>query len=177
MSQMVGHNLNINSVKDNEEFIAVNLIITKTVDGKQYFLFGKRAAHKSGGGQLGLIGGTKEITETMEETAIREAKEEIGIDIKELEYNNFAYIQSTPEVLFTHYAYIVTRYEGEPINLEEKKCDGLYWISREELEKDLAGKGISKYFISIANILNYFEGVEHDEKNDYSYNNDRKLIK
>ena len=175
MTQMTGHNLDINSVKENEEFIAVNLIITKEENGKQYFLFGKRAAHKSGGGQLGLIGGTKQIDETMEETAIREAKEEIGIDIKELKYNNFAYIESTPEVQFTHYAYIVTRYEGEPTNLEENKCEGLFWISKEELERDLSSDGISKYFISIANILNYFEGIEHDEKNDYSYKHDRKM--
>jgi 8-oxo-dGTP pyrophosphatase MutT (NUDIX family) len=175
MAQLVGHNLDVNSVKENEEFVAVNLIIIKEENGKQYFLFGKRALHKSGGGQLGLIGGTKEKTETMEETAIREAKEEIGIDIKELKYNNYAFIESTPEVSFTHYAYVVTKYEGEPKNLEEKKCDGLFWISRDELEKDIRGDGISKYFISIANILNYFDGVEHNEENDYSYKNEKRL--
>ncbi|MBR4230860.1 MAG: NUDIX hydrolase [Bacilli bacterium] len=175
MTEMVGHNLNINSVKDNEEFIAVNLIITKIENGKEYFLFGKRAAHKSGGGQLGLIGGTKEKSESMEETAKREAKEEIGIDIKGLKYSNFAYIESSAEVSFTHYAYVVTDYEGTPVNLEEKKCDGLFWVSREDLEADLSGEGISKYFISIANILNYFEGVEHDDKNDYSYKNGRTM--
>lgn len=175
MAEMVGHNLNVNSVKDNEEFIAVNLIITKIENGTEYFLFGKRAAHKSGGGQLGLIGGTKEKNESMEDTAKREAKEEIDIDIKGLKYNNYAYIEATPEVSFTHYAYVVTEYEGTPVNLEEKKCDGLFWVSRGDLEADLSGEGISKYFISIANILNYFEGVEHDDKNDYSYKNGRTM--
>ena len=173
MANLVGHNLDINSVKENEEFIAVNLIIKKIEDGKEYFLFGKRAAHKSGGGQLGLIGGTKEKSESMEDTAKREAKEEIGIDIKQLKYDNYAFIEASPEVSFTHYAYVVTEYDGTPVNLEEGKCDGLFWISREELEADLSGEGISKYFISIANILNYLEGVEHDDKNDYSYKNGR----
>ncbi len=176
MSQMVGHNLNVNSVKENEEYIAVNLIIIKKENNQEYFLFGKRATHKSGGGQLGLIGGTKAKDETMEQTAIREAKEEIGIDITEMQYNNYAYIESTPEISFTHYAYVVTKYEGTPINLEENKCDGLYWISKEELEKDIHGEGIGKYFISIANILNYFDGVEHNEENDYSYKNERKSL-
>lgn len=175
MAQMVGHNLDVNSVKDNEEFIAVNLIIIKEENKKKYFLFGKRALHKSGGGQLGLIGGTKEKTESMEETAIREAKEEIGIDIKEMKYNNYSIIESTPEVTFTHYAYVVTKYEGEVVNLEEKKCDGLFWISEDELLSDIHGDGISKYFISISNILNYFDGVEHNPENDYSYKNEKTL--
>lgn len=170
---LTGVNLSTTSVKKDEMPNAVNLIIIKKgEDGENYFLFGKRAMHKSGGGQLGLVGGTQAVDETMEETAVREAYEEIGITIKEedLIWNNFAQILAAPGVTFLHHAFVVTKFEGEPENMEPNKCDGLYWVSESQLRSDIeTEEGLAKYFVSFVNMLNYFDRLPYNPKNNFYY--------
>ena len=65
---------------------AAILIALFEKDGELYFPLIKRPEHeKNHPGQIALRGGSKEENENLEETALREANEEIGIDPKKVQ--------------------------------------------------------------------------------------------
>lgn len=168
MDYGVQKNLNVTSKTADERPIAVNAIIIRTNEnGEKEFLFGMRAKHKSGGGQLGLIGGTQAIGETMEQTLARELYEEIGITVNpsDLIWNNFFQCIAAPGVHFDHHGFVVTKFEGEPENKEPNKCDGLYWVKEQDLPQAL-----NNFFVSKGNLVNYLNGDKYNLATNFDYN-------
>lgn len=104
---------------------------------KGQILMGKRTYKPLG---YSLPGGHLEFGETLEQCAIREVKEEVGIDIKQIEIITFG------ENLFLEKDYhsisifiFSTIKEGEIVkNMEPHKCDGWSWFNIEELPKQLS---------------------------------------
>ena len=96
-------------------------------------LLGKRL-NKTGKGTWALPGGHVENCETLEETAIREVKEEVGITITNVKVTSFINCYRHD----TKYHYIVPFLEGycpndvEPRNMEPNKCEGWHWIQWEK---------------------------------------------
>lgn len=102
-------------------------------------------------GYYDIPGGKIEENETSEQAAIREFKEETGMDIK-----NPIYIGNTiveyPNRIFDFDVYIVKEYEGNPIELEENIS---MWINIEDLikeEKILSSIEILKYIAKCTEI-------------------------
>lgn len=118
---------------------AVFLILTKDVDGKKYILLQERS-------NTGILDGYFDVScsghleegETVKQALIREAKEEIGIDIKmdDLIYSStiHAELDSIPYLLICFNA---NDYEGDPVIMEEDKCSRLEWFDIEELPDNL----------------------------------------
>lgn len=160
------NNLNVVSLKSEERTNACNAIIIKEEDGQTFFLLGLRAKHKSGGGQWGLVGGTQCKQETMEETIVRELKEEIGIDVEinDVKWNNFFQCIATENVHFDHHGFVITKWKGEPENLEKDKCDMIKWFSKEELPLD-------NFFVSKGNIVNFLNNKSYDKQTNFNYKN------
>jgi len=142
---------------EQKEFPKVGIgIIILNKDGK--VLVGKR---KGSHAQFYSIpGGHLEIGETFEEAAIREAKEETGLNIK------FPTVFCVTNNLETykkegkHYisvALFVTDFSGILENREQAKCDGWLWVdpknlpqphfdaSQREVDCYLTGKFYKKY--------------------------------
>lgn len=93
-------------------------------------------------GQYGLCAGHVEEKETFREALVREAKEEIGIDlkIKDLEVVHLMQRFAVPNPrnlrgradVFV----IAKKWKGEPQNLEPHKCDDVSWFSLNSLPKN-----------------------------------------
>jgi 8-oxo-dGTP pyrophosphatase MutT (NUDIX family) len=93
-------------------------------------------------GQYGLCAGHVEEKETFKQTLIREAKEEIGIElkIKDLEVVHFMQryaVPNPPELRGRADVFIMAKkWKGEPQNLEPHKCDDLKWFPLKSLPKN-----------------------------------------
>lgn len=166
MSNQGFNNMEVTSLKKEERTIAVNAIFLDS-DGR--ILLGKRAAHKSGGGQWGLPGGTQEKGEKYQETLIREMKEELGVDVVEYRYSNFFQCIVSEKVHFDHHAFVVTKWNGDIVNNEPNKCDELRWFGIDELPWD-------NFFVSARNIVNYILGEQYLEGTDFDYRDPKTTI-
>lgn len=82
-------------------------------------------------GYYDIPGGKIENGEIAKQTAIREMKEETGIDIKSLKYKGIITIEY-PDRKFIFDTFISNEYEGEPQEFEENTSE---WIKIEELLK------------------------------------------
>jgi 8-oxo-dGTP pyrophosphatase MutT (NUDIX family) len=93
-------------------------------------------------GKYILCAGHAEEKETFKEAIIREAKEEIGIDlkIKDLEIVHFMqrYSMPNPTELRGRADVFVkaVKWKGEPRNIEPNKCDDVKWFSTNSLPKN-----------------------------------------
>ena len=98
-------------------------------------LLGKRL-NKTGLGTWALPGGHVENCETLEETAIREVEEEVGVRIEHVRVSSFINCFRAD----TKYHYIVPFLEGvcpensAPRNMEPHKCEGWHWIKWDDNE-------------------------------------------
>ncbi len=82
-------------------------------------------------GYYDIPGGKIEEGESPKQTAIREMKEETGIEIQNLKYKGIMTIEY-PDRLFIFDKFITKEYEGEPQEFEENTSE---WIDIDELLK------------------------------------------
>ncbi len=100
-------------------------------------LFGLRKNTGYEDGKFHLIAGHADGAETLRHAMTREAKEEIGITIKE------------KDLIFTHvmhritnderldFFFICKKWSGQPENMEPEKCEKLEWFSKNKLPKNI----------------------------------------
>lgn len=111
--------------------IGIGVMIFK--DGK--VLVSKRKG-SHGSGEYAFPGGHLEYKETFEECAIRETKEECGIEIKNV---RFLYLTNLTKYLPKHYVQIgmIADWEsGEAVVLEQDKTEEWEWFDIDELMKE-----------------------------------------
>ena len=82
-------------------------------------------------GYYDIPGGKIEEGESPKQTAIREMKEETGIEIQNLKYKGIMTIEY-PDRMFIFDTFISKEYEGEPQNMKENTSE---WIEINELLK------------------------------------------
>ena len=82
-------------------------------------------------GYYDIPGGKIEEGESPKQTAIREMKEETGIEIQNLKYKGIMTIEY-PDRLFIFDTFLTKEYEGEPQEFEENTSE---WIDIDELLK------------------------------------------
>ena len=80
-------------------------------------------------GYYDIPGGKIEYAESPKESAIREMKEETGINIKKLQHKGIMTIEY-PDRKFIFDIFLSNEYEGEPQEFEENTSE---WIDRKEL--------------------------------------------
>lgn len=117
-------------------------------------------------GYYDIPGGKIEDGELPEQTAIREMKEETGIDVKDLKYKGNMIIEY-PNRIFDFDVFVATESEGEPQEFEENTSE---WIEIKELlqkEKLLSNiMVLQRFFIKglIDDNYNFKMYVEVDEE-------------
>lgn len=113
--------------------VAVNLILIK--DGKALLLRRFNTGWKDG--EYGTVAGHVDGNETIANAAVREAKEEAGIDIRE-EDLHVVHTQHRISVDAEYIDFNITteKWIGEPTNMEPNKCDDLSWHPLDSLPEN-----------------------------------------
>ena len=105
---------------------------------EQKILVGRRLG-AWGSGLLCLPGGHVEAGESFKMAAVREMKEEVGLDISAQNLIPFHIMsrrnEEWQELIDVYFA--IDSWGGEPINNEPEKCSELLWVPVDDLPKDL----------------------------------------
>jgi len=107
-------------------------------DGK--VLLARRANTGYADGMYQMPSGHVEAEEYPSEATVREAKEEVGVDValKDLEFMHVSYrinkIDNAGD--YVDFFFKATKWEGEPYIAEPDKCDGLLWAPLDALPEN-----------------------------------------
>ena len=164
-------NLNVSNVHDDEKTIAtaVNVIFVKRDKKTDELMIAihKRKGNKAGAGQYALPGGTQKAGETMEETAIREMKEEVGVDVVEIEWHNFFQCIVNEKLHFVHHCFVCSKWKGKFKNTEPEKHEDLEWCPISKLPLD-------NFFVSKGNVINFIKGQAYNPAVNFNYKTQKK---
>lgn len=116
--------------------ISVQLIL---MDDKKNVLLLKRKSTGFGDGKYGFVGGHVESNEEVRKAIIREAKEEIGIDIKEedLYFKSVMDRKVKDDVEYVDFIFTVTKWTGDIKNMEPQKCSEIKWFDTKKLPENI----------------------------------------
>lgn len=117
--------------KRNKFPISVQLI----VQNEEKILLLKRKNTGYEDGKYCLPGGHLEKNEEIRSAIIREAKEEIGIEInkKDLQLYKILNRKINEEVEYIDFIFITTTWKGKIINKENDKCEEIIWKDKNKL--------------------------------------------
>lgn len=130
-------------------------IVYKKEDDKIFVLLCQHSLHHSWVFPKGLIGDQKK-NEGKEETALREVKEETGIDgriLKPLPPITYWYIWEGDKIKKTVYYYLM-EFVGGDITQHDTEMENVEWLPIEEVEKRLTYKTDKKNWKEAQNKLN-----------------------
>ena len=96
---------------------------------EQRFLIGKRAAHKPAAGYWTQVSGKREPGESEEQTVVREAREELGCEVRAL--RKLQELPSANGEFQLHY-WLAEIVEGEPA-INDDELEELAWLTVQEL--------------------------------------------
>ena len=142
--------------------VAVSLILTRETDDGKEILFQRRY-------NTGYMDGKYEIScsghlekgESLSRAIIREAKEELGIDIQkndlQLVFINHSYKDDYMQIYFT-----AQKFNGIPQIIEKNKCDYLRWFNINNLPNNM----IERIRYAIKDIEN---GITYANYNDADF--------
>lgn len=119
------------------EFPRIASTVLLINEKNEVFLMRRSKNTRNDQGLWSIPGGAIEIQETVEQSLIRECKEECGITIKNPEY--IGYIDHLMPKIGQHWvshAFVVYEWVGEPTNLEPLKCDEIGWFPLNNLPTD-----------------------------------------
>ena len=155
--------MNVVAIATNEVPVGINALI---INDKNQILLGLRAGHRGGAGTWGLIGGKARTGEPIEDTCIREIKEEVGLTVKaeHLQVINMFTTQSTPEYLFFQIGVLVKSWEGVPKNMEPDRCDEVRFFDLDKLPENL-------FMGTKGNIELYKKKEFYNKVHNYDYRN------
>lgn len=100
-------------------------------------LLGRRAGTGYGDGLWHLPSGHLEAGESVIEAAVREAREETGVDLDPADLTFVHVMHRAPERVGLFFA--ATRWRGEPYNAEPHRCSELGWWPLDKLPHDMVG--------------------------------------
>lgn len=84
-------------------------------------------------GQWNLPSGKVEPGEELLAAALREAREEVAVDITAARLATVVHVQRTAETPRVGFFFEVESWQGEPVNAEPPKCGGLRWVPLDAL--------------------------------------------
>lgn len=112
-----------------ESKVAVFLVLTRTTDKGKEILLQRRFNTGYMDGKYDMAcSGHLEIDESISTAVVREAKEELGIDIQEKDLQLVSVIHPYQEG-YMNIFFSTQKYNGIPQIMEKQKCDDLSWFN------------------------------------------------
>lgn len=115
---------------ENKPKVGVGVMIFK--DGK-VLMATRKGSH--GAGDYGFPGGHLELMESFEDCAIRETKEECGIEIKNIKFLYLTNVTKYAPKHYVHVGLVADWSSGEPQTLEPNKAEEWKWYKLDDLPK------------------------------------------
>lgn len=111
--------------------ISVQLILEK--ENKILLLKRKNTGYEDG--KYALPGGHVEANEEIRNALIREAKEEIGInlDIQDIQFFKVINRKVGPQQEYVDFIFKTNHWTGEITNEEKNKCEEIIWVNKEDI--------------------------------------------
>jgi ADP-ribose pyrophosphatase len=122
-----------------KSFSAVFPIIIEKNENKEMVLIHRRENTGYQDGKWDIAGsGHVDEGETAKEAAVRECKEELGIDVKteDIEFVHLSHRFTENRTYYDIY-FRVNHYRGRPAIMEPEKCSELMWFDIENLPEDM----------------------------------------
>ena len=116
--------------KENRPRIGVGVLIVK--DNKVLMTI-RKGSH--GAGEYGFPGGHLEFLESFEDCAIRETKEECGIEIKNIRFQYLTNVTKYAPKHYVHIGLIAEWASGDPKTMEPDKAGEWLWYDLNDLPK------------------------------------------
>jgi 8-oxo-dGTP diphosphatase len=135
-----------------DQYTKVGIGVFVFKDGK--VLLGKRKG-SHGSGEYSGTGGHLEYMESFESCAMRETKEETGIEIENIRFLCITNLKAYAPKHYIDIGMIADWKSGEPQILEKEKCDGWGWYDIEDLPQPLFGC-LNNYVEAIKTGRTYF---------------------
>ncbi len=88
-------------------------------------------------GHYGLPAGHCDGQETILEAAIREAKEEVGLNLKPEDMEIAHIVHQIKKVEYIDFYFLARKWQGEPKICEPDKCDEIGWFALDNLPDNL----------------------------------------
>ncbi|MGH3889410.1 MAG: NUDIX hydrolase [Pseudonocardiaceae bacterium] len=114
--------------------VDVNLLIVRS-SGR--ILLGRRCGTGFADGQYSLPAGHLELGESVVLAAVREAKEELDIDVDPDEMRFVQVMHNSYGIGRLAFFFEVERWEGDIVNMEPHKCDALRWFDTDDLPANM----------------------------------------
>jgi 8-oxo-dGTP diphosphatase len=133
--------------------VDVNLLIVS----RSQVLLGRRCGTGFADGQYSVPAGHLELGESVVLAAVREAKEELNIDVDPDDMRFVQVMHNSYGIGRLAFFFKVERWEGDIVNMEPHKCDDLRWFDtgdlpanmvpyiREAVEHYLSGRALTLY--------------------------------
>lgn len=115
--------------------IAVFAVVEK--DGN--LLLAKRAKTGYKDGWYTLPSGHLEEGESVQEAAVRELKEEVGLDARVEDTEVMHVCHNKEELEYFNFFVRINEWRGEPFNAEPESCDEVSWYPKSALPENLLG--------------------------------------
>lgn len=106
-------------------------------------------------GMYALMGGHVEDNERPIKAVIREAKEELGIDINEYDLQEVFTMAVNPDHIYLYFA--CEKYSGEVINNEPNECDDVRFFDIDKLPENIIGADKTAMAKIFEGNIKYFE--------------------
>ena len=139
---------------------AIVLILVRERDGKKQILLQRRQNTGFADGLWDFsCAGKVEDGETMTSTAVREAREELGVEVASDKIQFICLVHKrddSADLTYVNAYFICSDFEGEPTVCESEKCSELLWFDLDCLPDDLIDdrrQALNSYF----NGINYIE--------------------
>lgn len=113
--------------------VAVHLLL---LQGDSVLLL-RRANTGYEDGNYSVPAGHVEVAETVARAAIREAAEEVGMTLQPSDLAFALFMHRQAEQPRIDFFFAVSRWVGEPQNLEREKCDQLRWAPLDDLPRNV----------------------------------------
>lgn len=120
---------------DQSSFQNMGVCVIILSSDRQNVLLGKRL-NSYGEGLFGIPGGRVELEEGLEVCGIRELKEEVGIEVQQLEYVGVIR-EFQKDFDFVHFAFLCNEYQEEIKNMEPDKCEKWDWYPLSSLPENM----------------------------------------